>query len=166
MLQFFWRFLIVLIIYSYYNAKNYVWMLYLYRYICIQFGWRSHFGATLRTKEDTTRKRCSVVPFAPNDRAVVPVVISLRRTIHGNRTWEEEARITLSVIFRSTPRARYISQRVLKHSLSVFALARVSRCLFHLATLPEVLLFFLSLPFSLSPPKRLVRVERKRSEIK
>ncbi|KYQ60642.1 hypothetical protein ALC60_00267 [Trachymyrmex zeteki] len=34
-------------------------------------------------------------------------------------------------------RARYISQRVLKHSPSVFALARVSRCLFHLATLPE-----------------------------
>jgi len=42
------------------------------------------------------------MPFAQNDRATVPVVISLRRTIRGNRTWEEEARITLSVIFRST----------------------------------------------------------------
>lgn len=116
------------------------------RWTFVLFSSRSRFSVTLRTKEDTTRKRRSVVPFAENDRAVVPVVISLRRTIRGNRTWEEEARITFSVIFRSTPRARYISQRVLKHSPGVFALARVSRCLFHLATLPEVLLFFLS-PF-------------------
>lgn len=44
------------------------------------------------------------VSFARNCKphSCFPVIISLRRTIHGNRIWEEGARITHSVIFRST----------------------------------------------------------------
>lgn len=124
------------------------------------------FGATSRTNEDPTRKRCSVVPFAQNDRAAVPVVISLRRTIRGNRTWEEEARITLSVIFRSTAlgtlanvfwntRRAYLPWHEY-HGVSFIS----PRCQQFYSSYSR------SLPFSLSPLKRLVRAERKRSEIK
>lgn len=100
------------------------------------------------------------IPFARNGKShsYSPVIISLRRTIHENRIWEEGARITHSVIFRSTALGT-LANVFWNTRQAYLPWHEYQRCLFHLATLPEVLHFSLSPPtrFSLSSLKYLAK---------
>lgn len=73
----------------------------LYPLYPLRVAWPLRCNITNERRHDKKETFCCAF-CTERPRSVVPVVISLRRTIRGNRTWEEEARITLSVIFRST----------------------------------------------------------------
>lgn len=108
------------------------------------------------------------VPFARNGKphSYSPVIISLRRTIHGNRI-REGVRITHSVIFRSTTLGT-LANVFWNTRQAYLPWHEYQRCLFHLASRCQKfytssrslsLLAFLYRPLSISR-------ERRRSEIK